>query len=314
MEHINNNILAVFAVALLLFSLITQIMLYQEVEKVQQKQLPITGKAVTGAGSVSLTVRYPFIGAGFTAEVMDYNKSVLLKWTKDSGDNYTIHVADNASQDFYLLVDALTVFNYTDSNASNYTERYYNLERHENGISENATKIVGKYDISISTDNGRWNYVSLPVLPLNTSVTDVLKTMDGKYEWIYEYVAATSSFKFWFSGFGTITDLTPGKCFIIQPYVNATFTVAGDDYSFINETLLTNDGRWNYIGWLNENVTVAVGTASIAGNFDWIYEYITSTGAFNFFFGGGGTITNLQPSRCYIIQPTINNSILTYTK
>jgi len=311
MEHVNNNVLAVFAILLLLFSVLSQVMLYQEVGKIDEMK-QVTGK-VTGTGTISLRIKYPFTGAGFTAEVAEDNESIYLQWENDGGDNYSLYVADNASQEFYLLAEGLTIYNYTDTDAGNYSERYYMLERFEEGLGDNSTKIVGKYEINLTTANGRWNYVSLPVNPVNTSVSEVLKTIDGQYEWIYEYDSPTASFRFWFGGFGTITDLTSGKCFIIQPFQNTTLTVAGDDYRHINESLLTNDGRWNYVGWVNTIAVVADATTSIAG-FDWIYEYLSSTGAFNFYFGGGGTITDFAPAKCYIIQPTVNNSVLSYTK
>jgi len=312
MEH-SNNVLAVFAILLILLNLFGQLLLYNEAAKVTPRMEPVTGKA-SGTGIITLKIKYPLTATDFIAEVADDNESIFLSWGNYSGDNYSIYVADNSSQEFNLLAEGLTGFNYTDTDAGDYSERYYKLEKYEDGNSEYATKIVGKYDIDLTTDNGKWNYISLPVGPSNTSISDVLKTIDGKYEWVYEYHASSASFSFWFSGFGSITDMYPGRCYIIQPFVNTTLTVAGDDFRFINKTLLTNDGRWNYIGWLNKNETIGNATASIAGDFDWIYEYMSSTGAFNFYFGGGGSISNFEPSRCYIIQPTVNNTVLTYTK
>jgi len=322
MNKLNNNIVAVFAVLLILFSIIGQIVVNKKVDEIENLYgvEEVTGK-ISATGTVSFSIIRSLSDINFHAELANDNQTVILFWENISQANVSVYITNNLSEGFNYgspNTTGITAFNWSDPTSSSVPERYYKIGIWYMGIYNISKNTAGKYDINLTTDNGRWNYISLPFEPYNSTLSEVLKSIGGKYDWLYEYIPSSGSFDFWFEtvGFGSISDLQTGKCYIIQSIENTTLTVVGEDLSSINETLLTDNGRWNYVGWINDNTDLGNATASISGNYDWMYEYIPSSGSFDFWFDtvGFGSITHLRPGRCYIIQPTVNNTNLEYTK
>ena len=184
MHHINNNELAVFAVLLLLLSLMGQIIVMNKADEVNYKPTikKVTGKA-SATGIVKLSIRYPLSSLNFTAILADDNESVFLSWKDYLVDNYSIYATENLSAGFNYsdpLAEGLTVFNYTDSNARNYQQRYYKLSIWENGTETTASETVGKFDIPIHFADGNpagyeLNQVSLPLIPNNLSFDNIVR-------------------------------------------------------------------------------------------------------------------------------------------
>jgi len=269
MEHINNNVLAVFAVVLLLFSLITQVMLYQEVEKV--RQLPITGKATTGTGTITFTIKYPISTAGFVAVIADDNSSIFISWDNYSGDNYTLYASENVTGTFNYtpIAEGLTILNYTDTAADNYPKRFYRLGVWQSGSEEILNKTVGKWDIEL--DNG-WNLISLPLDPVNISIMDIFgppmtngvwgrgcpANYTGYWSIIWQYDSGWSAFDPNLAcmaiDFQTLQNINFSYGYWIRMNDTFNLTIAG---SLIDDQNLLLSNSWNLAGFtISKNSTI----------------------------------------------------------
>ena len=319
MHHINNNILATFGIMLMLISISGQYIIHDKANEIEKMQSPskITGKAI---GTVSLVIMRPFTEIDFRGILDDNNETIILIWENLSQDNVSIYMTNNLSAGFDYgnpNITGITILNWSDPTANTVSERYYRIGISNMGIFNLSENIVGKYDINLTTVNGRWNYISLPLVPYNNSRSEILKGISGSYDWIYEYIPSGGNYSYRFDTFstGNIHNLDANKCYIVQATNDITFTVVGDDNSAIDEELITNNGRWNYVGWINEITARNIATGSIAGDFDWIYEYTPEGGNYSFWFDtfSTGNINTFNPSKCYIIQATADTN-LTYTK
>ncbi len=306
--------LALFSIVLLAFSLTSQILLYKKALELEKPAAEITGRAT---GSVSLALIRYLPGENFTAELAPDNQSILLTWMNGSVDNYTVYASGSPDGPFAPVAAGIAGDNYTDTNAHLFSQRYYRLGVWKDGSESIVLQTAGKYDINLTTAHGRWNYVSLPLVPKNSSREAVLRTLKGSYDWVYEYNPYGGNYSYWFDpfGLGNLDSMHAGKCYIIQATGNTSVTFAGTDNTRITEQLITDNGRWNYLGWVNEITNRTNATASIAGDFDWIYEYVEQYGNYSYWFDpfGLGNIETFRPAECFIIQATANTT-LSYTK
>ena len=318
MHHINNKILATFAILLMLISITGQVIIFKRADEIEQSPLEkVTGKA---SGTVFIAIMRPFTEMNLRGELEDDNETVRLIWNDLGHDNISIFIAKNATGFNFGApnITGITVFNWSDPTSGNDAERYYKIGMWNMGLFNVSENTVVKYDMNLTTTNGRWNYLSLPAEPMNNSRNEVLKGISGSYDWIYEYNPTGGNYSYWFDPFstGNIHNLTPDKCYIIKMTDNITFTIVGNDNTDINENLVVDNGRWNYLGWVNEITPRNAATGTIAGDFDWIYEYVALSGNYSFWFDPftTGNIDYFNPGRCYIIQATVNNTVLNYAK
>jgi len=316
---INNNMLCIFAVVLIVISIFTQVIIVFKAD--QMRDVKITGKATASAtGTVSITILRPITDLNFRAILGPDNQSVILIWENMSMDNTSVYITNDLSTGFNLSspnVTGVANLNWTDGTAVTVNERYYKIGIFRGGSETISSNIVGKFDINLTTANGRWNYISLPLNASNSSRANILRPIANKFDFIYRYKADTGTFDWWMEAaqLGGLVNMTPEYCYIVQALENVTLTVVGDDVLSVNQTLLIDNGRWNYQGWINERTDRANATTSLGANYDFIYEYLADSGSFAFWMQAGfGTITHMRPSKCYIVQPTVNNTMLTYTK
>ena len=317
--HISNNLLGACAVLLIILSMIGSLFVYQKADEIESRMAEsITGQAT---GTVRLSIMRSLSEMDFHAVLADDNESVMLVWNDLGFENVSIFITDDLVAGFDLAnpnVTGITAENWTDTNASQVQQRYYRIGVWRMGYLNVSLNIVGKFDISLTQANGRWNYISLPTVPYNMSRDEVLRSIKGRYDWIYEYVPLTGTYNYWFDPFsvGNIDELHPNKCYIIQATEDYTLTVVGDDNSAIQENMVIDHGRWNYLGWINEVTNRSVATASVSGDFDWIYEYVSAHGNYSYWFDpfAMGNIHLFNPGSCYIFQATVNNTVLNHTK
>ncbi len=184
MIRVNNNMIAVFAVILLMFAVAGQLFVYKKAGDLENAYRPqeITGKA-TATGTVSLIVIRPISDIDFHGELAGDNRTVILRWANLNQDNVSIYIADNLTDNFGYgtpNVTGLTVFNWSDPTAGSVPHRYYRLGISRYGLYNLSENIVGKYDIPIKFADGgpatyELNEISFPLIPYNLSFSDIMR-------------------------------------------------------------------------------------------------------------------------------------------
>lgn len=173
-------------------------------------------------------------------------------------------------------------------------------------------------NINLTTNYGRWNYVSSPIYLASNQVRSALSDIDGFYDWVFEYDHSDGFFDYYFYLFdtGTMSGIYVGNCYIIKAKANTTLSFNGtSEFTNISKAFTTNFGRWNYIGWVNESTDIATALNSIDGDYDWVFRYDSTTGEFEYYFSlfGSGPLQEIDPCECYIIKAK-NNVTLNYAK
>ena len=174
---LDNNILAAMAILLILFSILSQIIVYKKTSEIETPS-QITGKATA---TVSLAITGTPQGVGFTAKLANDNQTIILSWNNQSQDNVSIYYTDNYSAGFGAPnITGLTALNWTDAAAGSVQQRFYKLKIFQLGTSYFANNTVGKYDIPIRFANGNpanyeLNQISFPLIPFNNTVEDIAR-------------------------------------------------------------------------------------------------------------------------------------------
>jgi len=171
--------------------------------------------------------------------------------------------------------------------------------------------------INLTTNFGRWNYVSSPIYLVNNAIKQALFAIDGSYDWVFEYGHSDGEFDFYYATFdiGTFTEIYSSNCYIIKATQNDTLLFNGTaKLTTMNKNLTTNFGRWNYMGWVNESTGITTALNSVDGEYDWVFRYDHSVGEFDFYYATFdiGTFSNFYPCECYIVKATTNTT-LNYT-
>ena len=170
---------------------------------------------------------------------------------------------------------------------------------------------------NITDANGRWNYVSVPVSLVDSSVGTALSSVDGNYDWVFEYDHSAGSFDYYLASFatGTISEIENGDCYIIKATDEASIVWEGNDYYTNTSQNLTDDfGRWNYVGWVNSSDSVSDAFSSVDGSYDWVFRYDALEGVFDYYLASfaSGTLSSVDPCECYIVKAT-DNVTLSYS-
>ena len=171
---------------------------------------------------------------------------------------------------------------------------------------------------TLTTDYGRWNYVSIPLELANGAITTEFSSIAGSYDLAYEYNHSSGTFLYYYEPFdtGTLTTITEGKCYIIKATSNQTVTNFNGTaaLSNINQNLVTTNGRWNYVGWVAENTAIETAFTSIDGSYDLSYVYDNNEGIFEYYYAPftTGTYSTVTPCDCQLIKATATDD-LNYT-
>ncbi len=170
---------------------------------------------------------------------------------------------------------------------------------------------------TLTTEFGRWNYVSIPLELSDGAIKTELSSIAGKYDLVYEYNDSTGLFAYYYEPFdvGSLTFLEGGKCYLIKATSNTTTNFNGtSSIASISHDLVTDYGRWNYVGWVAEYTDLTLALSSIDGNYDLSYKYNTSTGLFAYYYApfDVGTYNIVSPCDCQLIKATSPDT-LTYS-
>ncbi|MDP2672080.1 MAG: hypothetical protein Q8O68_01040, partial [Candidatus Daviesbacteria bacterium] len=126
-------------------------------------------------------------------------------------------------------------------------------------LSPNATTV----NISLSKGD---NFISLPVIPANNSITTLISSIEDKIETIFLYNSADETWKGYIPGPAAddLSTLEPGKGYMIRMKEAATLTVTGDPYEFEPIALQANKQYPLGIGFSSVKVSETLGTCNLS--------------------------------------------------
>jgi len=149
-------------------------------------------------------------------------------------------------------------------------------------IALTTTTLPGHLMIPIQLHTG-WNLISLPVIPLSTSISDVLKSQIASQDIsiVWTYTSTPRTWQSYVPGKGgTLTTMVDGNAYWIYMTRNDTLYVDGTiiPTNSVPSTYSLNQG-WNLVGFKPEptvqNETVGAYLSSIQGSYDvnnvWVY-------------------------------------------
>ena len=108
-----------------------------------------------------------------------------------------------------------------------------------------------------------WNLVSLPLTPSDNSLATVLASIDGNYDAVNSYNAATNEFE-------DATTMDPGTGYFIHMTAGDTWSYEGQAFNSMSESLTTG---LNCVGWENTNASLPDALSSID------YRYVSKWNA-----------------------------------
>ncbi|RLG28592.1 hypothetical protein DRN98_09465, partial [Methanosarcinales archaeon] len=154
--------------------------------------------------------------------------------------------------------------------------------------------------------------------PGNTQIKQALYSIDGSYDWAFEYNHSDGDWEYYFATFdmGPLQNIYGTNCYVIKATKNDSLEFTGpSEVSDIEKNFTTNHGRWNYIGWVNEDTSLKDALKSIDGEYDWVFRYNRSTGSWDFYYApfDTGPLRNFHPCECYVIKAE-SNITFNYTK
>ncbi|MCD4845842.1 MAG: hypothetical protein K8R25_15280, partial [Methanosarcinales archaeon] len=106
-----------------------------------------------------------------------------------------------------------------------------------------------------------WNLVSLPLTPSDNSLETVLLSIDGNYDAVKSYNAATNAFE-------DPTTMDPGTGYFIHMTDVDTWSYEGQAFDSLSESLATG---LNCVGWENTSASLPDALSSI----DSSYRYVS---------------------------------------
>lgn len=129
------------------------------------------------------------------------------------------------------------------------------------------------HNISLTTANGGWNFVSIRLIPSSTAIADVLSSINGKYDLVQAYDAgAWRSYQPGIGGTLTVVDQAMGLW--IHVTQDCTLSVVGEAPTSTLIHLSSASGGWNMIGWpSDDSPSISTALAGIAGHYDLVYTY-----------------------------------------
>jgi len=158
-------------------------------------------------------------------------------------------------------------------------------------------------DAIISTINlvTGWNLISLPVLPDNIAISDVLGSLSGKYTVVWAYQnGAWKVYNPANPGFSDLTTLEPGYGYWIKMKQASTLNITG---STVSKSKSLSVG-WNLVGYNSTTAQpIASAFSSIAGKYVSVWTYVNgSWKVYDPANPGFSDLTTMEPGRGYWIK------------
>lgn len=191
--------------------------------------------------------------------------------------------------------------NIADSKVSSSIERSNNIHKSSNTYnvkSQETIKAIGQHEVNLVSG---WNLISIPVDPINKSITSVLSSIEGKYlsVWAYgqsgweRYVVGASG--------NNLSTMEAGRGYWIKMAQSAKLTVTGNDN--FNKAINLKKG-WNLVGYnsLTPRTREEALLSIIEGFYYSVWTY--ENGQWKRYITGahGNTLTNMEPWKGYWIN------------
>ena len=133
-----------------------------------------------------------------------------------------------------------------------------------------------------------WNLVSLPLIPENTDPAAVISASNlasgniNNVSPIYLYDTATTPWKYWVNGAGTLTTMEDGPAYWIYANVADTLTVHGTEAAHPGPDYPVLTG-WNMVGFTSTTgMSLEAYLTSIDGSYDVVYRWNAGTGTWSY--------------------------------
>ncbi len=276
---------------------------------------------------------------------LDENNSVVLDWnpSNSSIQEYRIFVStDPESFDFNDVYDttASSSTMWVDTNAINYTKRYYVVRAASGSLDDKNNMTVGKYEKTFSSG---WQMVSFPLNmsnwqlprwntedtlenPVNVEPEDSIKWINDRYGNNAQRIIENATKKYWSDG-GGLSNLNPVQGYWMQFNQSATMTFIGEVNS-VNYSRSFNSGwdmigvfsvksaslpRWNTGDTVTNPVVVNPSDSQqwindrYGNNAQWIIENATKK-----YWSDGGGLSTITPGNAYWMQANQSYSFYYY--
>ena len=115
-----------------------------------------------------------------------------------------------------------------------------------------------------------WNLISLPLVPDDNSVSDVLSTVD--YDAVYQYNATSKQFE----AIESTGTMNPGTGYFVHATADCTWEYSGTAYNSMSTPL---EPGLNMVGWLNCSKDVDA-LSSISGDYYYVARWNTAAEKF----------------------------------
>ncbi len=227
--------------------------------------------------------------------------------------NFSLSYKDYLINGTFDMEDATTIHDITDGqyfdNTANETkERYYKLSAtDELGRTFECLDVFGKATSDLTTDFGRWNYLSSPFLRDDKSFFDFVDEAKNDLEFAFRYDHTEGGFDFHLfeDDFGNIDEVDFHECLLIRPYEKTRITTAGRIMREIETTLTGEFGRWNYFGWVAEDTDMEKAFDGYENVIEFLFIYDHDDGGFDFhlFEDDFGVIDSIPPTTCNLVRP-----------
>jgi hypothetical protein len=147
---------------------------------------------------------------------------------------------------------------------------------YEDNISPDVNEITEQTAYSLQLHTG-WNLISLPVMPEDTDVLDVMNSVTGNWNSTWSYEAGNLK-RYDLTGPDFLNDLTtiePGKGYWIDMKSEDTLSVSGSEPT--NKSISLTSG-WNLVGYNSlSSMSTTEAMNSVDGNWNSVWSYEDGT-------------------------------------
>ena len=139
-------------------------------------------------------------------------------------------------------------------------------------IEPDSVETPGQISYSIQLHSG-WNLISLPIMPDDSDVLDVMSSVDENWNSVWSYEAGNWK-RYDLTGPGFLNDLTtmePGKGYWINMKSDDTLSVSGSEPMVKSIPL---SAGWNLVGYNSlSSMSTTDAMSSVAGNWNSVWSY-----------------------------------------
>jgi len=247
----------------------------------------------TPENNTKITENYVVINVS-VADESDIS-TVILNW---NGENETIFCGG-----LYIQSSVVNFYNWTKTNLSDGTYEYkvYANDTFGNmGVSETRVITVETEKTFNITLNQKWNLISLPIIPENTSIDEIFKNATGG-DRVYAYSNGSFTSSEYYEGYGWYPkmEIVPDRgywYYAVSAY-NATIT---GNAAVENRTVPISAG-WNLVGYTSLRTRPVGEVINEPHGGDRIYAYIEGAFESSEYYEGYGWYPemDMEPGRGY---------------